>query len=597
MLGRRLILASATLAASTVYGGAYYLASDIYLIRANASLEAVKRQFQVDLLYVSPNRDFGGGRGSESGLEAVKTIHELLERETSLMPDVESVPIEPVEIPELQDRIDTNTLPREHDFDIDESVFRGIDARIIEIAEEHARKDIDVPRQLVKPSSDRILARNERPVFRGDERGIGAGEAIALPPSVEAVDELIAAMEESKAADEPVSEPIKEETVYVMDEEERIFHPDTIEPEAAFLPEDIVVARTVVLEEIERESGFVPMDALVDIQVKVYVDPGTQRGYFELKIVPDANQVIETLPRDITFVIDASNSIVPRKLQLTVRGVRACLAMLSTRDTFNIIVFRSTPTLLNPTNLAVTAETITLANDFLEGLESSGATDVYSAIQPVIKRAPRPGIPGIVFILTDGRPSAGNLEGRELINALSDENLLGNTIYTFGGGKTVNQYLLDLLAYRNKGRSYTFPKIEDIDEELPRFFARLNDAYLVGLEADFGRIDGNAVYPRRLPDFYKGQVVTLYGRYTPSEDEDILIRLEGKSGDKNREMVLQADLAGAVHGDSVIARNWAFQKIYHLIGEVSRYGETPELMGEIQRLSREFDVKSSYSED
>lgn len=580
-----------------MYGGAYYLASDIYLIRANASLAAVERQFQVDLLYVSPNRVFGGEDGGDSGLEPVKTIHELLERETWLMPEVESALIEPVEIPELQNRIDINALPREHDFDIDESVFRGIDARIIEIAEEHARKDIDVPRQLVKPSSDRILARNERPVFRGDERGIGAGKAIALPPSVEVVDALLAAMDASKAADEPASEPVEEEIMHVMDEEERIFHPDIIEPEAVFLPEDIIVARTEVLQEIERESGFEAMDSLVDIQVKVYVEPGTQRGYFELKIVPDADQVIETLPRDVTFVIDASNSIVPRKLQLTVRGVRACLSMLGDRDTFNIIIFRSTPTLLNPTNLAVTAETIARANDFLEGLESSGATDLYSAIQPVIKRAPRPGIPGIVLILTDGRPSARNLEGRELVNALSDENLLGNTIYTFGGGKTVNHYLLDLLAYRNRGRSCTFPKIEDIDEELPRFFAGLNDAYLVGLEADFGRIDGKMVFPRRLPDFYKGQVVTLYGRYDPSENEDILIRLEGKSGEKNREMVLKADLVGAARGDSVIARNWAFQKIYHLIGEVSRYGETPELMGEIQRLSREFGVKSSYSEN
>lgn len=161
----------------------------------------------------------------------------------------------------------------------------------------------------------------------------------------------------------------------------------------------------------------------------------------------------------------------------------------------------------------------------------------------------------------------------------------------------MNQYLLDLLAYRNKGRSYTFPRIEEIDEELPRFFAQLNDAYLVGLEADFGRIDENTVFPRQLPDFYKGQVVTLYGRYAPSENEEILIRLEGKSGDKDRDMVLQADLAGAVQGDSAIARNWAFQKVYHLIGEVSRYGETPELMGEIQRLSREFGVRSSYSEN
>lgn len=592
MLGRKLILVGATLVASGVYGGMYVLAPDIYLIRANASREIVEERFKVDLLREMPINTFSNEKGLTQELDPLKTVNELLERETSLMPEVDRIPIEPVPIPELLNRLDNKTLPREHDFEIDDDVFRGIDAQILEIAEQHARKDIDVPRRLVKPSSNRILAKDELPVFRGGEGGVAAGGTVSLPRSVDMLDQLMSAMDAASA--EEVGKTGPTNPLVAMDADQDIFHPDLIEPDMRFLPEDVVLARNPVKSQIDAESNFDSMDSLVNIDVQTYVDQASGQGYFEVKIAPDPNQTIGVLPRDVTFVIDASNSIAPRKLQLTIRGVTSCLSMLRPEDHFNIIVFRGSPTFFSQEMTPATPETIAQATKFIEPLESSGSTDVYSAIQPVLHRPPRTGVPGIVIVLTDGRPTEGNLEGRHLINALSDENLLGNTIYTFGGGKTVNQYLLDLLAYRNKGRSYTFPQIEEIDAELPRFFARLNDAYLVDLAADYGRIDKNMVYPRDLPDFYKGQVVTLYGRFTPSEDKDLVMRLEGSSGLQRREMVLKADLANAAQGDASIAKYWAFQKVYYLIGEVSRYGETPELMAEITRLSQQYGVQSTY---
>lgn len=598
MLGHKLILLGATTIATGLYGGIYMIANDIYLIKANASRDIIERRFEVDLTHYVPSKPFAKELAFGSDLQPVNTLTELLDRETEPMPELNAIPIEPVEIPELQDRLDDNNSVREHDFDIDESVFQGIDAQIIEIAEQHARKNIDIPRRLVKPSSTRVLASNERPVFRGAENGILGGAPVQLPRSVDVIDELIQAIKETKpqASDQQFDENNEiAEVITPLEDEADIFHPDFLEPEKTFLPEDtVLVARNTVQQKIKQESTFDSMDALVKPVVTTYIDPTTQQGYFELKIVPDATQVIPSLPRDITFVIDASNSIIPRKLQLTIRGVKTCLDMLQPEDHFNIIIFRGTPKLLSPTNIPATPSAVIEAKEFLEGLESKGATDVYNAIKPVIQNPPRRGVPGIVIVLTDGRPTDGNLKGRQLINALSDENLLGNTFYTFGGGKTVNQYLLDLLAYRNKGRSFTFPQIEDIDDRLPEFFAQLNDAYLVHLQADFGRIDKNTVFPRNLPDFYKGQVVTLYGRYTPTENDDLLIRLQGHSGQRDQGMLLKVDLKNAQRGDITIVQNWAFQKIYHLIGEVSRYGETPELMAEIRRLSQKHNIRNIY---
>jgi len=74
------------------------------------------------------------------------------------------------------------------------------------------------------------------------------------------------------------------------------------------------------------------------------------------------------------------------------------------------------------------------------------------------------------------------------------------------------------------------------------------------------------------------------------------MRLTGLAGEKRKEVIFRADLSKASAGDSSIARHWAFAKSYHLIGEISRVGEQPELVGELRELSRQYGVRTSYSE-
>jgi hypothetical protein len=154
---------------------------------------------------------------------------------------------------------------------------------------------------------------------------------------------------------------------------------------------------------------------------------------------------------------------------------------------------------------------------------------------------------------------------------------------------------MDLLAYRNRGESRVTDRIDDISGELPKFFRRVQDALLVDLHADYGTVDEASVFPQEMPDFYRGKVVTVYGKYKPGTDNDVALRLQGRAGAEKKEMVLRTDLNSAEKGGREIAQGWAFQKTYHLIGEITEAGETPEIMNEIRRLSDEFDVKTSYS--
>jgi len=337
------------------------------------------------------------------------------------------------------------------------------------------------------------------------------------------------------------------------------------------------------------------MDERVQLQAATYVDPETNEGFFQLRVFPRDDLAVEPLSRDITFVVDASKSIVQRKLDLTVRGLHDVLSRLRPVDRFNIVVFRDTARRFRDAPVPATPEMIEAARNYLLGLESLGSTDVYGAVRPVLLDRPRPGHPSLVVVISDGRPTEGNLEGRALINALSEENTHNHTVFTFGGGNTVNRYLMELLAYRNRGISYIAPGIEDVDDQLPRFLARFDEPLLANVQADFSRIDESAVFPRQLPDFYKDRALTVYGRYVPGDDEFVVVRFRGNAGEEAKDVVVRANLANATPGDRTIAQGWAFEKTYHLIGEITRLGEQPDLRAEIQRLSDRYGIRTVYS--
>ena len=86
------------------------------------------------------------------------------------------------------------------------------------------------------------------------------------------------------------------------------------------------------------------------------------------------------------------------------------------------------------------------------------------------------------------------------------------------------------------------------------------------------------------------------GASDPATDSDFVMRLTGKAQERQEELVFRTDLQEAASGNPAIARNWAFQKSYYIIGEISRYGETPERLQILQELSQRYNIKTTYTQ-
>lgn len=587
MRNHKLILGF-SIVVSVLLHGLLVLYSDRLALLAMASVESRPwSAFRVDLVDVFPEPQEASEPDASEDRAAPASLEELIERETAPLPLAEPAFVARLELSQLVNRIAPEPIEREYSLEPREATQENVDAKILEITQAEARQDIEVPRRLVRPSASRVVAENEFPTFRVDTAG---PELLAFAPlggssfgsepvrGLEGNTEALAQSMLSSAKDSETLEPLD------------------VEPRLRELPEEIELARAPLAEELQRENPYEFFDDMVTIEVESYIPPNEKQGYFRLRILPKKGGTIPILPKDVTFVIDASNSIVQRKLDVTSRGVAEAIRALRPEDHFNIVVFRDTPNFFRSTRVPATDENKAAALAYLKGLKAYGETDIFSAIQPVVNASPRPGFPGITLVVTDGRPTKGLRDARMIINNVTADNQARNPVYAFSGGRTVNRYLLDLLAYRNKGESFVTPDIEGIGGDLPRFFSQLNDPLLVNLRADMTSIDESSVYPKELPDFFLGRAVTVYGRFTPERDTELAMRLVGTAGEKRKEIVFRADLEKARTGDKEIARQWAFRKIYNIIGDMCEEGETPERLAELRQLGRQYNIRTSYDE-
>ena len=581
---------------------AFSLLAHVGMLAASPSVTLIAREVPAELLRV-PMRvrlideselarfeDAPGPPGTGLSTRPGSISDLLQDAQAPIAPDDNALS-KTIDIPDMDQRAAQDKLAMNEPAIPVAEIQEHLDAQIVEISEDAARKDVQVERRLVAPSTTRILPEDANPLIRGLS-GLATDDALMIDPLA-----LGGGGARPGAPGDPAQPALDEpDPLKPAHESPLMDRPDDVLRGLPELPMEKVVARAPVVNEIVKNKRFDFMDDTVTMQLQTFVPANEREGYFRLQIVPKDGETIPTLPKDVTFAIDASSSIIQRKLDQAVRGVQRSVQGLREDDRFNIVIFRDTPTLFQPDLISATAQNKAAAANFLKGIDSRGETNVYEGIRPVIGQTPRKGVPGIIFVISDGKPTTGIRDGRTLINTLTDENESKYSIYAFSGGRTVNQHLLDLLAYRNKGESDVVPQIEDMNRQLPEFFSRLSDPILVECEADYGRIDDGGVYPRQIPDFYRGQVVTVYGRFDPKRDREFAMRLTGLAGERKKEVVFKADLTKAATGSDEIARNWAFRKIYHLIGEATRAGETPELLGQIRALAQQYGIRTSYDQ-
>ena len=494
----------------------------------------------------------------------------LRERERPELPPAPEYPRDEL-AGELRDRAARDRLLRDHATEPADTVLEAIDLEVVAIHKRLLAEEIDVSRRLIPEKERIVVPMDVMPTVSGPGGG-GLGVAGRLPAAPAVVRTEIAR----------VAEP----TEIVRRGEERRLPPiggELIETPTGVLP---------LRENRELAQKYASLDDVLEVRLATY-EPPDEEGYFLIRISPKRGGQIETMPKEVIFVIDASKSIQEAKLDQSKAGLQSCLAQLNESDLFNIIAFKESPTVFRSTSVRPTAGNIRAARVFVKGLKPSGETDVYSAIAPLVRITKPETHPYNIFLISDGKPTSGMVDSRAIINNLTRDNELRASIFTFGGGSEVNVYLLDLLSYLNKGRTYVADRVYSIDNEMPKFCDTIGTPILIDLRANYANIAESEVYPKVLPDFYMDSEILVSGRY--SGTDVFSMRLSGAVNGQKKELVFRKEFAEAEKGGSEIARRWAFTKIYKLIADMCQRGPEPELVEQVRSLSERYGIATAYS--
>ncbi len=173
----------------------------------------------------------------------------------------------------------------------------------------------------------------------------------------------------------------------------------------------------------------------------------------------------------------------------------------------------------------------------------------------------------------------------------------GVRLFTFGVGYDVNTALLDKLASENGGTAdYVEPK-EDLEVKVSNFFTKVNYPVLTNLKLDMSTAQVDLVYPRSIPDLFRGSQVTMIGRYRNEADlKAVRLTLSGESGGSTKTYHYD-ELSFPVRSENndYLPRLWATRRVGWLMEQVRSNGESKELRDEIIDLGTRYGIVTPYT--
>ena len=263
-------------------------------------------------------------------------------------------------------------------------------------------------------------------------------------------------------------------------------------------------------------------------------------------------------------------------------------------DYFNIGAFKRKILWFRPHSVRSDKSSIKAAKAFVDRLIVKQKTNAYNAFYQSIK-IKKTIDPSYIIFFSDGRPTEGETNALKIVSEISHLNKGERPIFAVSGGMGVNRYFLDFIAYKNRGWAEYTNRTHMIEKQIVALYNKIMSPLLLHLRYHISGLDESQVYPKALPDFFRNAEFSLYGKYT--DENKFSLQLLGDLKNEENEFIVVGNLDKAAKGGEDIARNWAFNKIYYLIGLLEYGQENDEIKKEINRLCTKFNIRTPYTEN
>jgi Ca-activated chloride channel family protein len=324
-------------------------------------------------------------------------------------------------------------------------------------------------------------------------------------------------------------------------------------------------------------------------------EPGKD-GYFLMLISPKANiSEQDRVAKDIVFVLDTSGSMSGDKMEKARAALKFGVESLAPRDRFNIISFSGEEHLMKGALIDANSEGKQVGLKFIEALRAEGGTNINDSLVAAFKQFQTNERTSMIVFLTDGLPTVGTTDVKQIIKNATESNRAGVRLFSFGVGYDVNTNLLDKLSADNRGTSDYIEPQEDLEVKVSNFFARVNYPVLSDLKLDFGGAETVLIYPRNIGDLFKNSQLVLIGRYKNSVKSGT-VNLTGKMGTREQTFPFANQAFPEEKPENqFLPRLWATRRVGYLLEQIRLNGENRELKDEIISLGTRHGIVTPYT--
>jgi len=320
-------------------------------------------------------------------------------------------------------------------------------------------------------------------------------------------------------------------------------------------------------------------------------------GFFLATIAPQVDSRNDkVIKKDFIFVLDKSGSMrSDGKIDQAKDALKFVLGSLNQGDRFNVIAYSDSTWACFQDGLREwNADSRDIALKFVRELSADGGTNINDALSQALTMlsAKARKTPSYVVFLTDGLPTVGVTDENEILKNAREANFANARIFVFGVGYDVNTHLLDKLAEQNHGITEYVRPDEDIEVKVSALYSKISSPVLTNVRVGFSGVRVSELFPKEIPDLFRGNQIILTGRYAGSGHAAIV--LKGEVEGEVKIYTFPVTITSR-QSHSFVPRVWAGRKIGYLLDEVRLHGEKEELITEIVRLSKRYGIITEYT--
>lgn len=293
---------------------------------------------------------------------------------------------------------------------------------------------------------------------------------------------------------------------------------------------------------------------------------------------------LNPLAKNVVFVIDISGSMEGRKIEQTREAMFTILSQLRSDDSFNIVLFNGGTVKWRSSTTLATSDNIQAGKTFVnQRVKAGGGTNINAALLLAIEllgdtarkqNSPFSDNLPMVLFLTDGEPTVGERNTKQIRANIRKANELKASIFSLGFGFHLNLDFLTALSAENGGTSRRIYEDIDAASQLEGFFDEISTPLLLRVRFDYPKdiVDDTKVTVREFSQYYKGSELVVCGKLKEGLSSRLMpVTVHGISSNNPVTYSLSRTLQNlTIPSDKVLIedfteRLWAYMKIKELL--------------------------------